>query len=369
MLVVGGGMAGVSAGAALAAEAQVVLVEAEAQLAYHTTGRSAATYVPTYGPPLVQALTVASRPLHDELSAEGGVALLRPRPVLSVAVDATGLEAIRASTTAAETGLQFLDPAEAVGLCPALRSERVLAATLDTAAMEIDVAGLHQAYLARLRRRGGRVVASAPVRSVARQHGAWRVEAGAETISAGLVVDAAGAWADEVAALAGVPGLGLTPKLRSAWVSPVRGEAAGLAGWPFVTDAVERWYFKPEPGGVLCSPGDETPSPPTDARPDQLEIARAIEAINWATTLGLRSVSHAWAGLRSFVADRGPVAGAWADQPGFFFLAGQGGYGIQMAPALAELAASLVAGTPLPPPVAAAGVDAGAVSPERLRRA
>jgi D-arginine dehydrogenase len=366
VLVVGGGMAGVSIGAALAAQLRVTLVEAEPALAVHATGRSAAVYLPSYGGRVVRSLTVASRALYDQISEERGEPLLRPRSLLWLAVDAGSEVAVRA--VAADSGtVEWLDPPAALRLCSALRPERVLGAGLDAGAMEIDVAALHQTYLARLRRLGGTVLAGAPLRAVTRQRAGWRVVAGEDTIDAGIVVDAAGAWADEVAARAGIAGIGLRPMRRTAFVSPVPGAFADQAGWPLVNDGLERWYFKPEAGGrVLVSPADETPSEPCDARPEELEIARAIEAINEVTTLQLRSVSHAWAGLRSFVADRAPVVGARAGDDGWYFFAGQGGYGIQMAPALAELGASLLLTGTVPPRLAAAGLDAAAVSPDRL---
>jgi D-arginine dehydrogenase len=366
VLVVGGGMAGASLGAAVAAERRVILVEAEPQLAQHSTGRSAAVYLPSYGGPVVRLLTVASRVLYDQISEERSDPLLRPRPLLWVSIDDASEHAMR--TLAAESGaLELLDTAAALELCSALRPERVRGAGLDAGGMEIEVAGLHQAYLQRLRRNGGTVLTTAPVGSITRQTHGWQVTAGEDRIRAGTIVDAAGAWADEIAARAGVAGIGLVPRRRTAFISPVHGAFPDLAGWPLVNDGAERWYFKPDSGGrLLISPADEAPSEPCDARPEELEIARAIEEINEVTSLGIRSVSHAWAGLRSFVADGAPVVGAWPDEPDFFFYAGQGGYGIQMAPALAELGRALLLTGSVPPRLAAAGIDAAAVGPGRL---
>jgi D-arginine dehydrogenase len=365
VLVVGGGIGGVSIGAALAPERRVLLIEAEAQLAYHSTGRSAAVYLPSYGGQVVRALTVASRARYDELSLERGEALLLPRPLLWLAVDDASERAVK--TVADESGaLQLIDAAEAIAMCPALRPERIRGAGVDAGGMEIDAAGLHDAYLRRLRRAGGTVLRSAPLRQISRHGGGWRIVAGGDVIQAGTVVDAAGAWADEVAARAGVTRLGLSPKRRSAFISPVHGDFTDRPRWPLVNDGLERWYFKPDGGGVLVSPADETPSEPCDAKPDELEIARAIEEINEVTTLGLRSVSHAWAGLRSFVADREPVVGSRAQDPGFFFFAGQGGYGLQMGPALADLGASILLTGTVPPRLEEVGLSAAAVGPDRL---
>ena len=358
-------MAGVSIGAGVAGERAVVLIETEPQLAYHSTGRSAAAYLPSYGGPVVRALTVASRALYDQLSEGRDEPLLRPRPLLWLSVDDASERAVHA--LAAESGvLQLVDTDGAIALCAALKPERVRGGGVDGAGMEIDVAGLHETYLRRLRQKGGKVLRSAPLKRVTRRAGGWEVHAGDDRILTGTIVDAAGSWADQVAAVAGVPGIGLSPRRRSAFISPVRDGLGDRSMWPLVNDGLERWYFKPEAGGVLVSPADETPSEPCDARPDELEIARAIEEINEVTSLGLRSVSHAWAGLRSFVSDRAPVVGARPDFPGFFYFAGQGGYGIQMAPALAELGAAILLAGAAPPALAALGISAATVSPTRL---
>lgn len=358
-------MAGVSLAAAVAPERTVVLVEAEPQLAHHSTGRSAAAYLPSYGGRVARALTVASRVLYDELSEERDDPLLQARSLLLLSVDDPSERAVDA-LVAGSGPVERIDTAAAVRLCPALRPERIRNAGLDGGGMDIDVAGLHNAYLRRLRGAGGTVLRSAPLRRLERRGPGWQVVAGEDPIHAGVVVDAAGAWADQVAARAGVAPIGLVPRRRSAFISPIRDGLGVRRDWPLVNDGLERWYFKPEAGGVLVSPADETPSEPCDARPDELEIARAIEEINEVTTLGLRSVSHAWAGLRSFVADREPVVGSRPDDPSFFFSAGQGGYGIQMAPALAELGASLLLAGVVPARLAAAGISASDVAPTRL---
>jgi D-arginine dehydrogenase len=234
--------------------------------------------------------------------------------------------------------------------------------------MDIDVAALHQAYLSLLTRRGGTIRRRAPVRRIRRlPSGSWQIEAAELLISCDRVVDAAGAWADEVAAAAGVRTVGLQPKRRTIFISPVA-RPLDMGRWPIIVDACERWYFKPEGAGrVLVSPAEESDCPPSDARPDELAIAATLETVSAVTSLELRSVSHSWAGLRSFVADRMPVVGSWPEHAGFNFLAGQGGYGIQMAPALAVLAADLVVHGE---PTAASkdfGVSLAAVAPERLR--
>ncbi|HEX3906447.1 MAG TPA: FAD-binding oxidoreductase [Mycobacteriales bacterium] len=366
VVVVGGGMAGISLAAALASDGRVVVVESEPELGRHATGRSAASYLPSYGGAVARALTVASRIGYDEASAERGDPLLTPHPMLLVSTDDESDRALQ--ETAEVTGsLDLVDSAGAIALCDALRPERIRAGGVDSAGMAIEVAGLHQLYLKRLRHAGGRILTSAPLHAVSRRTGGWQVSAGEHSISADVIVDAAGAWVDEVAALAGVPQIGLVPRRRSAFLVPIPVElTANAATWPMVGDAADRWYLKPDGGQLLGSPADQTPCPPCDARPDELEIARAIEEINGCTSLAIRHVSTTWAGLRSFVPDEMPVVGGWADHPGFFFYAGQGGFGIQMAPALAELGAAILTRGESPPRLAALGISAASVSPQRL---
>jgi D-arginine dehydrogenase len=362
-VVIGGGIAGVSVAAELARRgADVVLVEAEAELAHHTTGRSAAMYLPTYGTPLVRALTVASRSELDALAAEVDAPLLAPRRLLYVA-DADG-QASRDELVASGSGLRPLTVGAALEHCPALRADVVVAAAVDEDGADLDVAGLHQAYVRRLRAAGGEIARGEPVLAVGRTVSGWEVRTPVRTLGCDVVVDAAGAWADEVAALAGARPVGLQPLRRTLFTCPV-GEH-DVAGWPLVADAAWRFYLKPEGDLLLVSPADETPSPPCDARPEELDIARAIEAVNATTTLGLRSVRSAWAGLRTFAPDGDPVAGSRPDEPGFAWSAGQGGYGIQMAPALAVAAAALALGDPMPSDLTDSGVTEAALTPTRF---
>jgi D-arginine dehydrogenase len=350
--VVGAGIAGVSVAYELTASASVLLVEQESQPAYHTTGRSAAMFLASYGGPQVRPLNAASRPVLDQI---GG--LLRPRPLLWVA--AAGDERAAAELAALGAADPALRPAgedEARRLCPPLRPGWLGGALVEPHAMEIDVLGLHQHYLGGARRRGLRVLLDAPVRGGVRRGDRWLLDTGAGRVAARFVVDAAGAWADEVARRLGLRPVGLRPLRRTAAVA----RAAGVdRDWPLVADVAEGFYFRPEGPGVLVSPADETPSDPCDARPDDADVALAIERVNEATTLALRSVTAAWAGLRTFAPDRNPVVGPDPDEPSFCWLAGQGGYGIQTAPALARLAAGLV-GSP-------GTAGPAALSPARFR--
>ena len=347
VLVIGGGMAGISIAYELAAHARVVLVEAEPTLAVHTTGRSAAIFAPSYGGPVVRVLTAASAPRYRALETELDTPpLLSPRTVVWLGADDEGaahLDALPAEP---------ITPAEARTLCPPLRD--VTAAARDDSASDIDVMALHDGYRRGLRARGGTIRTGHRVTAIARDGAGWRVTAG-EELTADVVVDAAGAWADELAVLAGVPPTGLRPLRRTAAIAS--GAASIDPGWPLVADAADRYYFRPEGERLLISPSDETPSEPCDAKPDELDVALAMERVNEHTTFGLRRVHTAWAGLRSFVGDRNPVVGAWPDHPGFAFFAGQGGYGIQMAPALAALGAAVVLGVPVPTDVGIAARD------------
>lgn len=321
VLVIGGGIAGVSIACELAADADVLLVEAEPELARHTTGRSAAVFAPSYGGPVVREFTLAS----EQLFGDG---ILTPHPALWIAVDDDGVDQL------GDMDAEPLTTQQAVELCRVLRPP--LAAAIDRTAQDIDVMALHARYVRGLRERGGEIRTATPVTDLRRDGDGWV----AGDLKADVVVNAAGAWADQVAARAGVPTIGLQPKRRTA----VLVEAEADPAWPLVADAAGSFYFRQESGGLLISPADETPSDPCDAKPDDVDVALAIDRVNAATTLGLRTVRTAWAGLRSFVADGEPVVGVWPDHPGFVFFAGQGGYGIQMAPALARMGADIVLG-------------------------
>lgn len=369
---IGGGIAGVSIAYELAAHCRVTLLEMETKLATHSTGRSAAMYVPGHGDPIVRTLINASGPRFTSLAEElGAPALLRPRPALWAAFDDDGEQTLRAELAARANEPDApveLAPEEAVARCPAIRGDVLRVAAVTEAACDLDVMALHQAYVHGLRLRGGCVRVAAPVTRLAPVSGGWRVHCGADDVLyAAEVVDAAGAWADLVAGLAGVPRLGLRPLRRTivvAWVQDptylchLRGSAPTM-----VIEARERCYFKAKGKHLLFSPGDETPVSPGDVRPDPLDVAVALERVEAVTGLELHSVQSSWAGLRSFVADRTPVVGAWPQHPGFHFFTGQGGSGIESAPALATLGAAAILGGSAPPDVP---LDPAALAPTRL---
>jgi D-arginine dehydrogenase len=373
-------MAGTSVAAELATTHRVVLVEREDQLAHHATGRSAAAFLESYGPPPVRALTRASRPLLEAAADESGVPLLTPRPLLWVA--GPDRAAVVDALLEEQPTMRRLGAGEAAALCPVLRTDRLGGVAVEPGAQDMDVAGLHQHYLRTARARGVTVVRSAGV--VAAEPGpggdGWRLRlADGATLAAGAVVDAAGAWADEVAALFGARPCGMRPLRRTIAIARPTANGGGGGGGggdsaqplplppeaPLVADVDDGFYFKPEGPHVLVSPADETPSAPCDARPDEADVALALERVNGVTTLGLRSVVSTWAGLRTFAPDRVPVVGADPSVPGLFWLAGQGGYGIQTAPALARLTAALVRGDTAAPGLVP-DLDLATLSPARF---
>jgi D-arginine dehydrogenase len=359
VVVVGGGIAGASVAYELAATGSVTLLEAEPELARHSTARSAATWIPGHGKDVVRALIAASGPRFARLAEElDAPPLLRPLDVLWTAGDdasEAGLATMLAERAGEPDAPVALTPAEAEEHAPTLRPGWVRAAAR-TVAASVDTDALHQAYVRGLKARGGAVRTASPAQDITRDGTGWRVG----DIATSLVVDAAGAWADVVAERAGVPRIGLQPYRRTIAVARVP-DRARLHG-AMVCEALDCFYYKIEGDDLLVSPADETPAEPGDARPDELDVALALERVEEATGLGLRSIRTSWAGLRSFVPDRRPVVGSWPDHPGFAFVAGQGGSGIETAPALAAFAAAVVTGAPPPADVP---VEPAALAPTR----
>ena len=369
-LVVGAGMAGASAAFWLAERGRVVVLEQEDVAGYHTTGRSAAMYMQTYGGPLTKGLAVTGRSfLTDPPSDFAASPLLSSREVLYVgrADQIDMLDRFYEENRRRVPTLARLDANQALEQPVPLCEDYVAGAVLEPEAEEIDVAALHQGFLRGLRARGGTLMTEAGVTALARARGLWHAETPAGTYCAPVVVNAAGAWCDAVAAIAGVAPIGLQPKRRTAFVfdGPANG---GVDGWPMVHDIDDAFYLKPDAGRILGSPADETPSEPCDVYPEELDIAIGADRIMQATTLDIRHIRNKWAGLRSFVRDRQPVAGFDVAAEGFFWLAGQGGAGIMTAPALGMVTAALVTGEPLPQAAAAHGIAAERLGPGRLRR-
>jgi D-arginine dehydrogenase len=368
VVVIGAGIAGASLGHFLAPHRRTVILERESQPGYHSTGRSAALFFESYGTPQVRALTLASRAFLDAPPA--GFAdgpILSPRGALLVAApgeDAALAEAWDVLRATSPRGAR-LDARAARALVPALREDRVLGAVHEPDAADIDVHRLHHAFLRSVRRSGGSIVVDAEVTAIARdeRRSVWRVDAGGVRYQAPVVVDAAGAWCDRVAALAGVRPIGLVPKRRSIFTFAPPGDV-DTSHWPMFGGLGDSWYVKPDAGMLLGSPANADPVEPQDVQPEELDIAIAIDRIEAATTLVVRP-RRRWAGLRSFVADGDLVGGFADDAPGFFWLAAQGGYGIQTAAAMGEASAAIVRGEPLPARLAAVGLSAEALAPSR----
>jgi D-arginine dehydrogenase len=366
VLIAGAGIAGSSLAFELVGSLRVIVLERESQPGYHSTGRSAAMLTETYGTAAVRALASASRPfLAHPPAGFAPQPLLCPRGMLHIArADQRGvLEHAHAAARSLKTGARRLDAAEVRAIVPAVAPEYASGGLLEQGAMAIDVALLHQGYLRGLRARGGRLVTDAAITAIRRQERTWQVETTAGAFQADILVNAAGAWADRLAEMAGVAPIGLIPKRRTALLlDPPRG--LDPSAWPMVIDVDERFYFKPESGKLLVSPGDESPVEPCDVQPEELDVAVAVDRFEQVTGSAVRRVARRWAGLRSFVADHDPVLGPDPEAPGFFWLAGQGGFGIMTAPAMATIAASLILAGP---PPAVPGLDPQRLGPARLR--
>ena len=371
VLVVGAGIAGASVAWRLArAGLRVRVLEREAQPGSHSTGRSAAMFMECYGPPGVRALTRASRAFY--LHPPAGFAeqpLLAPRHALFVARpdQRAALAAMGDDLAATGTRLSLLNAQQLAQAAPALKPDVFEQALLDVDGYDIDVNALLQGFLRGARQAGAQLVTGTVPTQAERAGDAWRVSlSSGDVVQAGTIVNAAGAWVDEVAALCGAAPIGIEPRRRSAFTFRPP-EGACVSAWPMVADVDETWYFKPDAGQLLGSPANADPVAPHDVQPEELDIALGIHAIQQATTLDIRRPTATWAGLRSFVRDGEIVIGFDGACPGFFWLAAQGGYGIQSAAGASALAAGLITGERLAPELAAHGVDPAVVAPARLR--
>ena len=347
VLVIGGGIAGMSVAWRLAvAGARVILLEAESQCGTHSTARSAATLTENYGTAAVRRLSLASRAfLASPPPGFAETPLLRPRGSLTVArAGEEGLlDAALAEGRRHVPAMAPIAPAEVLRMVPVLRPEAVAAAFIEPDVGDIDVDALFNGYRRGLLAAGGTVVTNARAERIGRDGAAWWVQTPASRYGAAKLVNAAGAWADQVATLARIRPVGLVPKRRTALIV----DAPDSAGWPMVNDATETLYFKPDAGRLMVSPADATPTEPCDAYPEELDIAIAMDRLETMTTLAVRHVSHRWAGLRTFAPDHSPVVGEDPAAPGFFWLAGQGGFGVMTSPALSAAGADAVMGQPV----------------------
>ncbi|HWL41655.1 MAG TPA: FAD-dependent oxidoreductase [Ilumatobacter sp.] len=357
-LVVGAGIAGFGVAADLAADRSVLVIEQFDTATSQTTGRSAAQFIAGYGGAQIQPFSLAS---HEWFASGGGevATLLEPRGMLTIA-------------SVADDAVLHSDGDEvsvtaALELCPALRPERIAGAWYDERVFDIDVAEAVTVFRRVARRHGAEIRLGCRIVSAERVGERWLVTTSQGTIEAGTIVNAAGAWADEVARASGVPPCGLVPMRRTACTFRYKGTVDHRA-WPLVFSAAEAWYFKPEPGQIMASLADETPTEPSDVRPEEEDLALCLDRINEETTLAPRSLSSSWAGLRTFAPDRGFVLGPDPLEPSFVWCAGQGGFGIQAAPAVSESVGTLMRTGELPPAVLAGGATAAAVSAGRFVR-
>jgi D-arginine dehydrogenase len=367
-IVVGAGIGGASLAYELAQCASVCLIEAEARPGFHATGRSAALFAPSYGGAQIRALTRASRSFFDRpppgfcqhplLTARGCLYIARADQSMRLA---RMVDTIRASGG----GIAMIDVEQARSRVARIRPGYLAAAAWDSDAMDIDVDALHQGFLRGARSAGAKLMTGKQAVRIKRRHGTWSIELNDVAVGAPVLVNAAGAWADELAQSCGAQRLGLQALRRTALlVDPPPG--VDVRQWPAVIDADEEFYFKPEVAQLLLSPADETPQTPGDAHPEELDIAVGVDRVQAALDIDVRRVNHSWAGLRTFAADRVPVVGFDSRAEGLFWCAGQGGYGIQTAPALARTAAALAKRENLPADVAIEGLTAADLSPDRL---
>lgn len=356
IIVIGAGIAGASVAAHLATTHRTAICEMEERPGYHSTGRSAAAYEPNYGPPPILALTRAARQ-HFE---EGGY--LTPRDTIFFMPD--GQEQAFARLMSIQQGMREISIAQAKEKMPLLREGYAKRAVLDPGTADIDVDLLHQYYLRLFRQRGGEIHCDRPVTRLEKT-GGWAVRTASETFSCRIIVDAAGAWGDAVADMAGLKPIGLQPKRRSMAVVPGPADTA-IMSWPMVGDVGESWYCKPQSGKLIISPADATPVAPHDAYADEMTLAEGISRFEEAIAYEVTRVERNWGGLRSFVADGNPVVGYDRTETGFFWLVGQGGFGIQSAPALSRLAAALVRGEAPPSDIMDEGLSLEEISPLRL---
>jgi D-arginine dehydrogenase len=361
VIVIGAGIAGVSLAAHLAARRKTLVLEMEERPAFHTTGRSAATYEPNYGPAPMLAFTRASLPFFtDPPAGFADAPLLTPRS--SLFLEAEGQADHTGKLLSLGAGLEELSSAEAQQAYPLLRPGYAKRCFRDGQTGDLDVDLLHRGYLRQFKAAGGVLHTSAPATTITRADDLWRITTPQGAFVAPVVVNAAGAWGDVVAGLAGVKTQGLQPKRRSIGVIPAP-EMAGFDALPMVTDMGETWYAKPQSGKMIVSSADATLVEPHDAYADDMAVAEGIERLMQATTIEVTRLDHSWGGLRTFAPDGSPVIGFDPEATGFFWLVGQGGYGIQSAPALSRYAASLVLGLGLPEELVPHPFDPAAVAP------
>lgn len=366
-IVIGAGIAGASAAYELSRDGKVLLLERESRPGYHTTGRSAAFFTLNYGNDVIRALTAASR---DFLLAppdgfsEAPLLQLHPTVTIARADQEKSFEENFAAASASAGEIDRLSTDDLARLVPVLKPGYATYAHIERDSHYMDVDLIHGGYLRGFASRGGTLTVDADVKGLDHSAGVWRVDTSAGKFEAPVIVNAAGAWVDVIAGLAGIAPVGIQPRRRTAIIFAAPG-GQSLDHMPLVIDTDEEFYFKPEAGKVLASPADETPSPPCDAQPEELDVAIVADHLHRATSFDIRHIEHKWAGLRSFVADRTPVVGPDPANDGFVWLAGQGGYGIMTSPAMGRAAAAEAMRSDWPSDLGEFGVDPGALRRDR----
>jgi D-arginine dehydrogenase len=368
-LVIGAGVSGAAAAWELAAFGSAILLEMEDQPGYHSSGRSAALYTPNYGPALVrQICQTAGAFFQTPPVGFSEHPLLSPRGALTLGIeDPDGAMDALLREAPPEHPIAEISLKQAKELCPLIRPEVFRRAIYEPGVMDMDAAAIHQGYLRGFKGRGGQLTVSSTVTALERSAGMWTAVTSSGRFRAPVVVNAAGAWADRIGVLAGLPKIGLQPCLRTVILVEAPPEFCGPR--QPVGEVIETWhYFKPEAGRILASPGDETPVDPMDAYPDDMVIAELADYLERHTLLKVERILRSWAGLRSFVPDHCPVVGFEPKAEGFFWLAGQGGYGIMMSPVLGRATATLVDSGTLPDDLKERGLTPADLSPARLRQ-
>lgn len=368
VIVIGAGIAGAGVAAELAADARVLLLEMEAQPGYHSTGRSAAVFSKVYGPAPIRALTRASEgDFRNPAPTFGESSLLKDNLALLIArTDQRQLLDSAFDSLRGEGSLELVDASEACRLMPLLREDYVAGAIVDSGFSDIDVEQLHQGYLRFFRSNGGNLQVREEVIRIDYFDNHWSVTTRSGQYRTEIVVNAAGAWAEQVGALAGAEAIGLQPRRRTCMLVA---DPLGISDrkLPLAADIEDAFYVKGELGKLLLCPGNEDLDVPSDVQPDEMDIAVCIDRVEKAFKINVRRIEHSWAGLRSFVPDKSPVVGFSDRVDGFFWLAGQGGYGIQTAPALSRFAASAILKTPVPHELVQAGFSPAMVAVNRLQ--
>lgn len=366
IIVIGGGIAGASVAAHLAETKRVAILEMEERAGYHTTGRSAASYEPNYGPPPMLAFTRASDHFFREPpKGFADAELLTQRDSLFLMPE--GQEDHAEALLSLGAGLAEISVRAAQESFPVLRSDYARRVFLDPNTGDLDVDLIHRGYLKLFKARSGTLLVAHQVRGLLHRGGIWQLATDHGIFASPIVVNAAGAWGDVIAKLGGVKPMGLVPKRRSVGIIAMDG-VEDFMDWPVVSDVAETWYCKPQSGKLIVSSADATPVEPHDAYADDLAIAEGVERLMTATTLEVGRVGHSWGGLRTFAPDGNPVVGYDPTTEGFFWLAGQGGYGIQSAPALSETAAALIFDKQLPASVVGHGLDLSQITPRRFQK-